>query len=103
MNSGPSGPTECEPRMSTSRRHFLQYSLTAASMLTLGAEALAGPGKKPAASAKDKKKTLKLYTDALSGCYACHKASFKPYLRPQIPTAPEVRVINFDPKAKDPM
>lgn len=46
--------------MSTSRRHFLQYSLTAASMLALGSEALAGPGKKPAASAKNKKKILVL-------------------------------------------
>ena len=33
------------------------------------------------------------------GCYTCHKASDKPYLRPQVPTASEVQVINFDPQA----
>jgi 2'-hydroxyisoflavone reductase len=39
--------------MSTSRRDFLQYSLTAASMLALGPEALAGSSKKtPAAKTK---------------------------------------------------
>lgn len=44
--------------MSTSRRHFLQYSLTAASLLALSPEALAGSAKKPAASAKHKLKIL---------------------------------------------
>jgi hypothetical protein len=58
---------------------------------------------KKAVTARDRKYALKLYNDALSGCYACHKASYKPYLRPQVPTAPEARVVNFDPKAKDPM
>jgi Transcriptional regulator PadR-like family len=33
------------------------------------------------------------------GCYACHRASDKPYLRPRIPEAPEARIINFDPAA----
>ena len=46
--------------MSTSRRHFLQYSLTAASMLALGSEALAGPDTKHPASAKHKLKILVL-------------------------------------------
>src|SRR5688572_9779619 len=46
--------------MSTSRRHFLQYSLTAASLLALGPEALAGPDKKSPAPAKGKKKILVL-------------------------------------------
>ncbi|MBN1205879.1 MAG: SDR family oxidoreductase [Myxococcaceae bacterium] len=44
--------------MSTSRRHFLQYSLSAASLLALSPQALAGAPKKPAAPAKDKKKIL---------------------------------------------
>ena len=57
---------------------------------------------KTAIAGKDKKKCVKLYDEALQGCYACHKASDKPYLRPRRPAAPEVRVINFDPKAKDP-
>jgi 2'-hydroxyisoflavone reductase len=46
--------------MSTSRRHFLQYSLTSASMLALGSQALAGPKKKSEAAAKTKKKILVL-------------------------------------------
>jgi 2'-hydroxyisoflavone reductase len=46
--------------MSTSRRHFLQYSLTAASMLALAPEAFAGSNKKPQASAKKKLKILVL-------------------------------------------
>jgi hypothetical protein len=51
---------------------------------------------------KDKATSVKLYRDALSICYACHKTSAKPYLRTQVPTAPEARVINFDPKATFP-
>lgn len=46
--------------MSTSRRSFLQYSLTAASMLALGPEALAGPSRRAPASAKTKLKLLVL-------------------------------------------
>jgi hypothetical protein len=57
---------------------------------------------KEAIAKKDKKLCIKLYDDTLTGCYACHKASDKPYLRPQRPTAPEGRVINFDPKATKP-
>ena len=44
---------------------------------------------------KDKKAFIEAYNDTLSACYACHKSSYKPYLRPQFPKAPEVRVINF--------
>jgi len=57
---------------------------------------------KSAVAKKDGKKCVKLYDEAMQGCYACHKASDKPYLRPRRPAAPEVRVINFDPNAKDP-
>jgi cytochrome c553 len=39
------------------------------------------------------------YKDALTGCYSCHKASGKPYLRPQVPTTPPLSIINFDPAA----
>ena len=39
------------------------------------------------------------YKQALEGCYACHKASGKPYLRPMIPTTPPLTIINFDPAA----
>jgi len=57
---------------------------------------------KEAIARKDRKKCVTLYDDALTVCYSCHKASDKPYLRPQRPAAPEARVINFDPKAKKP-
>jgi hypothetical protein len=39
------------------------------------------------------------YRRTLDGCYSCHKASDKPYLRPRIPEQPESRIINFDPAA----
>ena len=41
--------------MSTPRRKFLQYSLTAASLLALGPGALAGPDKKKSTAASKKK------------------------------------------------
>jgi hypothetical protein len=40
------------------------------------------------------------YQQALQGCYACHTACEKPFLRTQVPTAPSVSIINFDPAAK---
>lgn len=51
---------------------------------------------------KDGEKFHAAYRGALEGCYACHKATSKPYLRPQIPTAPPQPIINFDPEAKWP-
>jgi hypothetical protein len=57
---------------------------------------------KAAIAKKDKKACVAVYDDALTGCYSCHKASEKPYLRPQRPTEPEARVVNFDPNAKKP-
>ena len=39
------------------------------------------------------------YRRTLEGCYSCHKASDKPYLRPRIPEQPSSRIINFDPAA----
>lgn len=59
-------------------------------------------GLKQAIEAKQKTQFAALYTEALSVCYACHKASGKPYLRPQIPASPEARMINMDPNAKSP-
>ncbi|HYH99379.1 epimerase [Hyalangium sp.] len=46
--------------MSTPRRKFLQYSLTAASMLALGPQALAGPDKRSTTPTKRKLKILVL-------------------------------------------
>jgi len=37
------------------------------------------------------------YRQMLDSCYACHLAAGKPYLRLQIPSQPEVPIINFDP------
>lgn len=52
------------------------------------------------------KQDAKLFGDAykqtIEGCYSCHKASEKPYLRPHLPEQPEARIINFDPDAKWP-
>ena len=47
--------------------------------------------------AKDRAAFSKASRDTLSGCYACHQASEKPYLRPRVPQAPEGRMIDFSP------
>jgi hypothetical protein len=54
---------------------------------------------KQAIDAKQKDQFVQLYEQTLTACYACHQASEKPYLRPQKPTEPEVKIINFDPNA----
>ena len=43
------------------------------------------------------------FKESLTMCYSCHKAADKPYLRPQIPTEPASRIMNFDPKANWPL
>jgi hypothetical protein len=45
----------------------------------------------------------KVYKESLTVCYSCHKAADKPYLRPQIPTEPASRIMNFDPNANWPL
>lgn len=45
----------------------------------------------------------RVYKESLTTCYSCHKASDKSYLRPQVPSEPETRIINFDPKANWPL
>jgi hypothetical protein len=52
--------------------------------------------------AKDVDAFRAAYRKSLEGCYSCHKAADKPYLRPQIPTAPPQPIINFDPDSKWP-
>jgi len=54
---------------------------------------------KQAVDHKDMAAFERVYKESLTICYACHVASSKPYLRPQIPTKPESAIINFDPKA----
>lgn len=39
------------------------------------------------------------YRHTLEGCYSCHRAADKPYLRPRIPEQPASKIINFDPAA----
>jgi hypothetical protein len=52
-----------------------------------------------AIAAKDPVAFEQAYRFSLETCYACHKASDKPFIRPQIPTQPETSIINFDPNA----
>ena len=52
-----------------------------------------------AIAAKDKSRCDTAYEQTLAGCYACHTASGKPYLKPYVPADAEVRIINFDPAA----
>jgi hypothetical protein len=58
---------------------------------------------KQALDRKDKPAFEAVYKESLTICYACHKASDKPYLRPQVPTKPDTGIINFDPKADWPL
>jgi hypothetical protein len=51
---------------------------------------------------KDAAKFKAACRQTLEGCYACHKACEKPFLRPQVPTAPGTSIINFDPNANWP-
>jgi hypothetical protein len=37
------------------------------------------------------------YQQTLQGCYACHMACEKPFLRPQVPSAMGAPIISFDP------
>lgn len=55
---------------------------------------------KDAIAAGDKTAFDKAYRFTLDTCYACHKASDKPFIRLQIPTEPETPIINFDPNAR---
>jgi cytochrome c553 len=49
--------------------------------------------------AKDRGAFDAAYKASLEACYACHKSSGKPYLRPMIPTVPPQTIINYDPLA----
>ena len=48
---------------------------------------------------KDDKAFGVAYRTTLEACYGCHKASGKPYLRPEVPSAPAQTIINFDAAA----
>lgn len=48
---------------------------------------------------EDSDKFEQTYRALLEGCYLCHKAADKPYLRPRIPAQPATSIMNFDPTA----
>lgn len=50
-------------------------------------------------SKKDASQFEKTYRYIIEGCYSCHKASEKPFLRPGIPEHPGSHMIDFDPNA----
>jgi hypothetical protein len=52
-----------------------------------------------AIKAHDQEKFVAAYKFTIETCYACHKASDKPYLRPRIPDQPPTTMVNFDPGA----
>ena len=54
---------------------------------------------KAAIEKKDSVKFATTYKTMIESCYSCHKAVGRSYLRPMIPTAPAMTVINLDPKA----
>ena len=54
---------------------------------------------KAAIEKKDSVKFAAAYKTMIESCYSCHKAVGRPYLRPMIPTAPAMTVINLDTKA----
>jgi len=48
---------------------------------------------------KDSASFTNAYRQTLVGCYSCHTACEKGFLRPQVPSAPNVTILNFDPAA----
>jgi len=51
-----------------------------------------------AIDARDLDAFTKAYRQTLSGCYSCHAAAEKPYLRLRVPEQPEARIIDFEPE-----
>lgn len=48
---------------------------------------------------QDKTRFEPTYRYLVEGCYSCHKAVDKPFLRTRIPERPATTIMNFDPKA----
>lgn len=57
---------------------------------------------KTALDQKDLPAFREAYRQTIIGCYACHTASEKAFIRPQIPTALAEHIINLDPQASWP-
>jgi hypothetical protein len=51
---------------------------------------------------KDRTAFEQKYLESLTGCYSCHKAADKPFLRPQLPAQPASPIVNFDARANWP-
>ena len=54
---------------------------------------------KEAIEKKDRDQFVTSYRQTIEACYACHKASDKPFLRPMIPLTESQSIINPDPNA----
>jgi hypothetical protein len=52
-----------------------------------------------AIQAEDRDAFTTAYQQSLEGCYSCHKAAEKPYLRPRIPESPAAPILDFRPGA----
>ena len=46
---------------------------------------------------KDSDHFASAYKQMLNGCYSCHVASGKPFLRPVVPQTPPQTILSFDP------
>jgi hypothetical protein len=57
------------------------------------------PELKASIAAHDSDRFARAYQNTLQGCYACHKAIGKQYLRPKVPADLATPVLNFDPQA----
>jgi uncharacterized coiled-coil protein SlyX len=49
--------------------------------------------------ARERVKFETAYRHTLEGCYSCHKAAGKPFIRPRVPETPPAPILNFDPAA----
>ena len=54
---------------------------------------------KTAIEKQDSAQFAATYKTMLESCYACHKAVGRPYLRPMLPQAQVMPILNFDPSA----
>ena len=62
-----------------------------------------GPLKKLTTSIqnKDEDQFTSAYKQMLNGCYGCHVASGKPFLRPVVPQTPPQTIISYEPEAEN--
>jgi hypothetical protein len=51
---------------------------------------------------KDRPLAEQRYRETLSACSSCHQAAERPFIRPQIPTAPQTTLLDFDSSPRSP-